>query len=196
MARCSQCSKTAIFSVGEGKVPLCIDCYLKLQQAIELQDRRLKEELNYLTDSIEATVGLYGILPRYPIPKPIVRQGPVTLNNITVDRSTIGSINTGEIVNLDVAITSISKSGNENLVKALKEFTQAVIEEKKLNDIIKNQIIEQLSFLANQVNTPKERRKKGIIKAVLSEIRNNISTVAGLVVLWEKLYPLFKGILG
>lgn len=101
MTQCAQCNKIAIFVVGDGKVPLCIDCYLKLQQAIELEDRRLKEMMNYLTDHIEAAIGLYGILPRFPTSRPIVRQGPLTLNNININRSTIGTINTGEIKNLD-----------------------------------------------------------------------------------------------
>lgn len=70
-----------------------------------------------------------------------------------------------------------------------------MIEEQKLNTNIKNQIIEQLSFLATQINIPEKQRKQGIIKAVLSGIKDNISAVADLISLWEKLYPLFQKIL-
>jgi hypothetical protein len=50
-------------------------------------------------------------------------------HNIKVDRSVIGSINTGEVKRIDVAMSHIGAYGNEELVKALKEFTEAVINE-------------------------------------------------------------------
>jgi hypothetical protein len=63
MSSCIQCGKPGIFQVGGN--PLCIDCSLKIQQILEMQDARLVQEMNYLTDEIEAAVGLYGVLPRY-----------------------------------------------------------------------------------------------------------------------------------
>lgn len=190
--KCSQCDKTAIFAVSPNKIPLCLDCYHKFQQTMEIQNRLLKEEMNYITDQIESTVGLHGILPRHQISQPLFHQGPLTFNNIKVDRSTIGAINTGELENIDINITHINKTGSKELVEALKEFTQAVIEEIKLNESQKNQIIEQLSFLTSQINTPKDNRKISIIKMVLLTIKNSITTLAGLTSLWEKLYPLLQ----
>jgi len=139
MPSCSQCGKPAVVQVA--KNPLCIDCYLKLQQAIQMQDARCVQEMNYLIDAIEARVGLYGVLPRYQVPQSIIHQGSLTFHNIKVDRSVIGSINTGEVKHIDVCMSHIKTSGNEELVKALKDFTEAVISETKLNNDLKNQII-------------------------------------------------------
>jgi len=192
MSSCSQCGKPAIIAVDNN--PLCVDCYLKFQQAMQIQDTMYVKEMNYLTDMMEATVGLYGVLPKYKVRQPVVYQGPLTFHNIKVDQSVIGSINTGEVQRIDVAMSHIKTSGNEELVKALKEFTEAVIAETKLDAELKNQIIEQISFLTSQSALPKEKRKSGIIKAVLLAIKNMVSTMVALSPLWNNLQPLLEHI--
>jgi len=192
MPSCSQCGKPAIISVDNN--PLCVDCYLKFQQAMQIQDTMYVKEMNYLTDMMEATVGLYGVLPKYKVRQPVVYQGPLTFHNIKVDQSVIGSINTGEVQRIDVAMSHIKTSGNEEFVKALKEFTEAVITETKLDAELKNQIIEQISFLTSQSALPKEKRKSGIIKAVLPAVKNMVSTMVALSSLWDKLQPLLEHI--
>ena len=192
MPSCSQCGKPAIVSVGNN--PLCVDCYLKFQQAIQIQNTMLVQEMNYLTDMMEATIGLYEVLPRYKIPQPMVHQGPLTFHNIKVDQSVVGSINTGEVQRINVAMDHIKTSGNQELVKALEEFTEAVINETKLDAELKNQIIEQISFLAFQSTLPKEKRKPGIVKAVLLAVKNTVSTMVALSSLWSKLQPLLEHI--
>ena len=192
MPSCSQCGKPAIVLVGNN--PLCVDCHLKFQQAIQIQNASLMQEINYLTDMMETTVGIYGVLPRYKVPQPMVHQGPLTFHNIKVDRSVIGSINTGEVQRIDVAMSHIKTSGNEELAKALKEFTETVIAEAKLDTELKNQIIEQISFLASQSALPKEKQKSGIVKAVLLGIKYTVSTIATLSPLWDKLQPLLERI--
>jgi len=192
VASCIQCGKTAIVSVGGN--PLCVDCYLKLVQAIQIQYDVHAREANYLMDEMEAAVGLYGLLPspRYKIHQPMVHQGPLTFHNIKVDQSVVGSINTGEVQRIDVAMDRIKISGNEELVKILKKFTEAVIAETKLDAELKNQIIEQISFLASQSVLPKGKQKSGIVKAVLLGVKDTVSTIVSLSSLWDKLEPLLE----
>jgi len=192
MPSCNQCGKPAVAVVANN--PLCVDCLLKLQQAIQIQDARYVQEMNYLIDSMEATVGLYGVLPKYQVPQPIIHQGALTFHNIKVDQSVIGSINTGEAKRIDVCISHIKTSGNKELVKALKDFTEAIIAETKLSNDLKNQILEQTSFLTSQSLLPKEKRKTAIIKAVLPTLKNTVSTIASLSLLWGKLQPLLERI--
>jgi len=192
MASCIQCGKTAIVS-ADGN-PLCIDCYLKLMQAIQIQYDVSAREANYLMDKMESAVGSYGLLlsPRYKVYQPMVHHGPLTFHNIKVDQSVVGSINTGEVQQIDVAMDSIKISGNEELAKVLKEFTEAVIAETKLDAELKNQIIEQISFLASQSVLPKGKQKSGIVKAVLSGVKDTVSTIVSLSSLWDKLKPLLE----
>jgi len=193
MIKCSQCDKPAIVQIGNN--PLCVDCNLKLQQAIKIRNDMLAEEMNYLTEQMETTVGLYGILPRYKITQPVVHQGDLTFNNIRVDKSIIGTINTGNIQSIDMTMSNIKISGDEQLAKAIGEFTQAVINETKVSMETRNQILEQLSFLTSQYELPKEKRKPTIIKNVLSAIKDTISTIADLVTIWSVLEPLLTNIL-
>jgi hypothetical protein len=193
MTNCVQCGKPAIVLVGNN--PLCVDCNLKLQQAINMQNERLVQEMNYLTDMIETTVGIYGALPRYKVTQPVIHKGDLTFHNINVSKSIVGSINTGNVQSIDVAMSHIKTSGNEELAKVLGEFTQAVINDTAINTELKNQIIEQLSFLISQYELSKEKRKPSVIKTVLSTIKNTVSTVASLVMIWSKLQSLLEKVL-
>ena len=58
MQSCNQCGKPAVVLVGNN--PLCVECYLKFQQASKIFYDTLIQEENYLTDMMEAAVGLYG----------------------------------------------------------------------------------------------------------------------------------------
>ena len=89
-------------------------------------------------------------------------------------------------------MSKIKNSGNEELTKAVKEFTEAVISETKLNNDTKNQIIELISFLTKQSLLNKEKRQNSIIKAILAHVESLISTITLLLPLWIKLRPLLN----
>jgi hypothetical protein len=121
-----------------------------------------------------------------------VHQGPVTFNNIKVDSSVIGSINTGQVKQIDVAMDNIKAEGNEQLVDSLTKFTEAVLAEKALDAKLKSELIEQLSFVTSQCVSPKQLRKPTIIKTVLQQIDKVATKVATLAPLWSPLLTLFQ----
>lgn len=121
-----------------------------------------------------------------------ITNSTLIFNNINVDRSVVGAINTAEVKQIDIAMSKIKNSGNEELAKAVKEFTEAVISEIKLNNETKNQILELISFLTKQSLLNKEKRQNSIIKAILPSVKSLISTIALLVNLWTKLKPLLN----
>jgi len=121
-----------------------------------------------------------------------ITNSTLIFNNINVDRSVIGAINTAEVKQIDITMSKIKNSGNEELTKAVKEFTEAVISETKLNNDTKNQIIELISFLTKQSLLNKEKRQNSIIKAVLAHVESLISTITLLLPLWTKLRPLLN----
>ena len=55
----------------------------------------------------------------------------------------------------------------------------------------KNEVLEQLSFLANQAALPKEGQKKSIIAPILSTIRRGIENIPKLLTLFEALRGVF-----
>jgi len=121
-----------------------------------------------------------------------ITNSTLIFNNINVDRSVIGAINTAEVKQIDITMSKIKNSGNEELTKAVKKFTETVISETKLNNDTKNQIIELISFLTKQSLLNKEKRQNSIIKAVLTHVESLISTIALLLPLWTKLRPLLN----
>jgi len=154
----------------------------------------LMNQTNYLMDSMEETIGIYGVLPRYKIPTPVhmqIKQGPTTFNHIHVDNSVIGVINTGEVGNIDVAMDNI---GDPKLVQALKDFTEAVIKDKELDTTKKNEVLEQIAFLSSQAALPKTERKPSIIRTVIANVAS-AATTAGLAQAWLALLPLLQGLI-
>jgi len=147
-------------------------------------------ECNYLTEYMEFATGLSGMLPRYNIPAPAPKHTPLTFNNITVDRSVVGAINTANVRQIDVSLNSIKNAGNTEAVDAIKNFTEAVLTEKDINNEIKNEIIELISYLTNQSLLKKENKKPAVIKSVLCQIEKLISNISSLVILWQKVVSL------
>ena len=195
---CNQCGKPAIVKIGEH--PLCVDCYLKLRQADQFQLDALTRDLNFLMDQMEMTTGLYGFLPRYQVPRPpiqatVVNQ-PMTFNNINVDRSVVGSINTGDVKKIDVAMDHIKQSGADDVAMGIKELTEAIIASNEVQDQTRNELIEQLSFLTSQSILPKDKRRDGLIKATFTALASTLGAISSLATIWDKVGPLLKAIFG
>jgi hypothetical protein len=194
MAICCQCGKQAIVSISGN--PLCVDCNLKLEQANKMRNDYYAQEINYLTEQMEAVTGIYGALPRYRISQPIVQQGALTFHNIKVNNSVVGAINTGNIKNIDIAMSNIKTGGNEVLANEITKFTQAIIDDKKADEGLKNEILEHISFISTQCTLPKEKQKTSIVKVVLSAIEKSASRIAGWLTIWTTLQPLIITAMG
>jgi hypothetical protein len=192
---CTQCGKPAIVQYDEGMY-LCVDCNLKVQQAMHLIYSRLVDQTNFTNAMIEMSVGIPGLSPRIPRPRSPFEGDKLTLNNINVDRSTIGSINTGNIGRLDIAMTQIRNRGESGPVEALRELTEAVLKTQEIAEATKDELVEQISFLAQQIALPKEQRSLTIAKTVFKSLTTSISTAAGLMTLWPKVEPVLRSALG
>ena len=191
--KCHQCEKPAMFLVGEegSRVPLCLDCNLKLVQTVAAQNDMLVEQMNYLTDAREATSGLSGILPRIPR-RNVVQIGDITLNNIKVDRSVIGVLNTGTIQTVDSAVTALRGSGEEALGSAITELSQAILSTPDVPDDVKTQMLEILSFLSTEATAPKEKRRATTMRTLWERLASLISDVDKLIQTWDRVGPILK----
>jgi hypothetical protein len=156
-----------------------------LQQALSTQQAHLASLLNFLTAEMEMTVGVPGLFPRMQVPQTVIHAGH-TFHNIKVDRSVIGAINTGVVENLDVAMTNIRAGGDEELVDALRQMTEAVIRTADLATEQKNEALDHLAVIAEQAARPKERRSIGALKAVIAAFERVILTSAALLALWQQ----------
>ncbi len=195
MTKCYQCEKPAIHPViaDEAKIPLCLDCHLKYTQLLATQNDMIERTINYLTSQMEASVGLRGILPRFPERK-VVQTGDVTLNNIQIDNSTIGVINTGSIETVDAAVTSLRQSGDDKLSSALLELSQAVLSNNEVVNETKNQLIEILSLIATEATAPKEKRRVATMRILLTELSTILSGISSLGELWDRIKPILESV--
>jgi len=194
MEKCSQCGKPAIVRVGANY--LCVDCNLKFEQAQLLEHYRDVTMLNFLTAQAESVIGIPGVLPRYEVLRPVIYQGTTSFNNIKVDNSVVGSINTGQVRQIDVAMDNIKIAGNEQLASLLKEFTEAVLAEKQLTAELRNELVEQLSFISSQCVLRKEARKPTIVRSILKRIEEIVTTVKSLAAIWAPLSAILQSIFG
>jgi len=110
----------------------------------------------------------------------------MNFHSINVDRSVVGAINTGNVKRMEVALNSIHvKNENTELEKALKEFTEAVLNEKSLAVEKKDEIVEQLFALATQGAQPKESRLTSVMKLLVTSIGASIPSA--LIEHWDKI---------
>lgn len=189
---CSQCGKPAVTQVQNS--PLCVDCLLKLEQAMNLQQARLASMMNFLLGEAEDAVGMRGLFQRYHVPQPTIQTGPSTFNNIRVDRSVVGAINTGSIQKLDIAMSHVRAGGELEFAEALKKLTQAVVDAGELNVEAKNEILEHLSFLASQAVIPKEQRQRSIARTVIQTLERILAAAGALGSLWGPLKPFAEAL--
>src|SRR5437016_2742454 len=143
MIKCCQCDRIAIRRVP-GDYPLCVYCLSRYQQAMAQAEQTTNERLaylmahqNHLIETMGAMAGLpRDWMPQIQIPRPIraIIQGGQTVNNIlSIDRSVIGMLNTGEqrdIENININVSSLVDSGQTEVAQALKELTEAVAGDK------------------------------------------------------------------
>lgn len=180
--KCSQCNGVAVFNPAIG--PLCLNCTHKYQQIIDNEQASRERAINYLTDQMEMAIGITGISPRFPERKvPVIQNGPVTLNAITIDRSVVGNVNTGYINSLEVSMSSIQHINGDG-AENIKIFTEKLLKEKDLSDVKKEEVLQQLNYLVEQLKLPSKNRNMSVIKSVVAGVVNIINFSASLVSLW------------
>jgi hypothetical protein len=193
--RCTQCGRPATISIvdtdtGKG-MPLCLDCNLKFEHARTLEFERLVIVGNLAASELESASGIP--VPRYQMPQNRVLQvNGMTTNNIKIDRSTIGAINTGTIGTLDSSITVLRGSGQPGVAEAVKSLTEAIAANAAVADEVRRELLELLSFVASEATAPEESRRSGAARRVLQDIANAITSVAGLASLWKQFEPVLR----
>jgi len=173
---------------------LCVDCNLKVQQAADLQHARNVSVLNHLVDQMEAQVGIYGVLPRYQVPQPTIQAGPVTHHNIQIHGSVIGTINTGNIQKMNVALDRVTVGGAPELATVLQKLTEAVLASSELSPAQKTKAVDHLSFITDQAALPTDKRNASIGTTILEGFERVISTSSGVLAIWQTAKPLIESL--
>ena len=188
---CDQCGKPACYQVGG--VPFCLHCMEKIRQLEQEEFERGVALLNYAQQALAIQAGQFGVnlpVPQVRLPVRSVHTGATTLNNIRVEGSTVGAINTGQVQQLDAAVTFYRDVGNSELADALKELTQAVIDSSELEAQSRTDIVELLSHLTQEIRKPSSQRSRSVARSIMAGLKEALSTLTNLSDLWAKVGPL------
>jgi hypothetical protein len=126
----------------------------------------------------------------------LVTPEPMVLNNIRIDNSVVGSINTGNVRAIDVSLTHLRGVGNDTARDGLKALTEAIINDTSMPNAQKNELIEQVAFLSEQATVHPEMRKPGLIKPTLSALNEAAGTVQSIAGAWEIVAPILRSLFG
>ena len=164
-------------------------------QAFVAQQVELARQHNRIVEEMEVTSGVpRGTLGRYSMPQPVVHTGNV--NNIRVDRSVVGAINTGTVQRLDVALKYIHNAGGHELATQLLGLTKAVVGSSDLTAQLKVEAVEHLSYLATQAALPVQQQERSVVRLVLNALGPMLSTAADIATLWGPVSGMLARVFG
>jgi hypothetical protein len=193
--KCHNCEKNALYLYGPKgqEVPLCLDCYCKITEVNERIQETLERQINFLTAEMEATVGMPGILPRYPERRRIISTGGVTLNNINVINSEIGVLNTGNLRVVDSVITALKQNpATLEISAAISKMANAITQSTDLAPEKKNEAMEILGTVASETVQPKQKRRNIVVKTLLDALPTVIQTAASAMQIWQQVEPTIR----
>ena len=189
--KCYHCGKPALFLWAE-KIPLCIDCDIKMQQIQAVELDKLERTYNWAVDQFDFTTGFPSDAPRFPERQPVQITGGVTLNNIRIDNSSVGVLNTGNLQMVDSAVSVLKNNNEQQLAQAISQLTEAVASDAQLRAEDKNELVECLSILSSEATLAKEERKTGAMKALIARAYQLIQVSNNLTQLWGVVGPIIK----
>ncbi len=104
----------------------------------------------------------------------------------------LAEVDVGNLQVIDVAVSHIQHNGDLALSHALWEFTQTVLESREVEETTRRDIIEQLSFLSDQVLTDQHQKQRAVSHTALVDLERTASRVPELALVWKTLEPLLQ----
>jgi hypothetical protein len=189
--KCHQCTTPAFVTVAHfgQDVPLCLDCYSKLNIIQNAEFLRSAAMMNQALDDMDMMVPIApssGRIPVKDLAKAMQKPSHV-YNNIRVSNSQIGVLNTGDLAKIDAVITMSNGSDVEALGQNLKDLTQAVIDSTELTGDLKKEMVDLINVLATQIVGPKSERKPSVIMAIYKSLEERAKGFAALYTLTHAL---------
>lgn len=176
---------------NKNQYPLCVHCLTKLKQS---ETDRLKT-LQHLITYCNTVQALQLEFNPLPVSTKIPKMGDITLNHYyDISNSNIGLLNAGTIQAelIDVSMEMLIKNNQENLADVIKQLTDAVIKEQQINDANKTEVLEAISFIAEESVKPPQYRKKTMIMEVIEKMGKLISVSEAISKMWDLASSVFK----
>lgn len=196
MPQCSQCTRPALYGIGDPPVPLCLHCWALhssvIQQEVAMHERAAERAL----DDMEMVTGVR--LPRrrpQPQPAPVIIQGG-TFHNINIRGSNVGVVNTGDLQQVDTAVTVIGAAGDEEAASAIKSLTEAVLRSAELNDAAKREAVELLAVISAEATQQAGIRRAAVARPLIGRLRELIGVTADVATVAQAAMPAILAAFG
>jgi len=146
---------------------------------------------NQAIDHMDEMTGFRTVGGRVPVAAMAAAALHATTNhtNITINGSTVGVVNAGDLAKIDAVITITEGSDSEALGLAIKELTQAVLDSSALALAEKRDIVELIRTLSEQVAT---RRSKSVMTSILKAIDERVKSVSAIWSLYDRVSALVE----
>ncbi len=91
---------------------------------------------------------------------------------------------------MKASLGNLRRGGHAVLADAIESLAEAIEGDHALDRVFKEQLFEQLEFLAQQAVIPEASRKHGVIRPVLMALDVGGRTTAAISKRWQKLHSL------
>lgn len=193
MPKCNQCNNNAMYQIQGGTL-LCLNCYEKLARIQQATLANLMAHQNQIMDHVDEITGIPSSA-RYKIPQPIIYKDNKMQNFINVNESVIGSINTGVINSLNQSMNNINNI-NPDLASLLSKLTNAILESTEIENDNKNEALEDLDFITEQINLPDKQKKKSLVKKTFNSLKEILHSSSSLITIYQAIVPYIDKIFG
>lgn len=192
--QCDQCGKPAIILMGGH--PLCVDCNYKAKQAQWMQFAQAAAMANMADRELTLAAGMPHLSSQIEIPPAPVP--PIHYNNqvVTVNGGNVGAVNFGNVNEIQVRLGALTQSGEVGVAEAFAKLTNAILQANDAGEAQKNELLEQVAFLTAQASAPSAERKPGMIKSIVSAVKDGASAISSVAGAWGAVEPLLHGHFG
>ncbi|PNU04591.1 hypothetical protein A8V01_19475 [Novosphingobium guangzhouense] len=174
-----------------GSSPFCLNCYSQYKQLQHMDFAQNLAMLNIANQDFADVLGMPHLAKPVQIPP-----APFHYNynqSVTITDSTVGSVNLGTAKDIQVAIKTMEQNGEPGLGEALSGLLKAVVAAPDATSAQKNELLEQIEALTQQVNAKPEERKAGIIKPMFAALKEGAAAISGVAGAWTAVEPLLAG---
>ncbi len=193
--KCHQCETVAFYRL-EGNVGVCLDCYHKITEINNIKFLQHIALANKAADDLDMALGMRITGGRVPVAAlAMAARGADrnVYNNIKINNSTIGVINTGDLAKIDAVITLTKETDIEQIGQKLMELTQAILDSKENQDIEKQELIDLIKLIAEQVQSG---RKKSVILSLFKGIEERIQNIRAAIPIYQTMKSLIEDLFG
>ncbi|MEE4152571.1 MAG: hypothetical protein V2I27_00270 [Erythrobacter sp.] len=188
---CSQCGKRlAVMTIGSA--PICIPCEHTFQQSRYMVFAQNASMMNYASQELDMVVGIGPRSPKVEIPPAPVPPLYYNNQNLNVSGGVIGAVNFGTASSIQVSLKEITENGILDLADALADLTNAIMNSQDLESSAKNDLLDQVSVVAEQAKVEPTARKPGLIKGLLSALKEGAGAIASVSEAWNSAEPLLQ----